>query len=1378
MNKDPLLLSRWIKVLLTISLLVLLSSGAWFYRLQGQAMQKEVEKDLIAIAHLQFERIIAWQKDQLKHAALPGQLHLPDQVARFIVKPSALQRQDLLRSLSSIALENDYTDIFLVSPNGKYLISLSGQTHHHIGFESGLVSALHEGKPTLVDLHREAPDRPPHVSVLAPIFSNNRLLGALVLITNASEVLYPVIQSWPTPSKTAETLLVRRDDDDVIFLNNLRHQPDAALNLKIPIHQSEVPAVMAVQGKEGFVRGKDYRGVEVAAVIRPIAGTKWFMVAKIDAAEVYSQWRFQSVLILSLVLGSIVLVVVMGLVPLQWAKKVHFQTLYHAEVALRVSKERHSIILRAIGDAVIATDAQGRVEMLNPVAEIMTGWEQAKAKGRALEEVFSIVSARTREKVENPVSKVLQKGSIIGLAKHTILIAKDGTEYQIADSVAPIKDQDGAVTGVVLVFRDVTQEYRMQAELKLRETRYRELVESTASISWEYDIVNDRWTFVSPQVETILGWVPEEWTNLAFWVDHLHADDRETAYNHCITCTEKGENHSLEYRFRSKNGEYVWLRDVANIELEDSRPVKMRGVMIDITDRKQSEEALRRSERYYRGLIQSLHEDILVIDRDFRVTDINNNALQTLGVKREDAIGRYCYELSHGLNSPCYEHPGACEKCGLLHVFNRGDICSMQHQHIDGKGRRHHIDLLCSPLIDDNGQVTHMVEAARDVTQLFSAQKAVIQSEEKYRALYGNAPLPYQSLDGKGCFLDVNPAWIETLGYAKKDILGRPFEDILHPDFQPNFKELFTMFKQRGQCKGVEFKLRRQDGSYIDASFTGRNGYDEEGRFLQTYCVFEDISIRKQVEENLRRLMSAIEHTTEAIIITDIEGEIQYVNPAFEQVSGYCASEVIGQNPRFLKSGEQDEAFYHDLWQSILNGETWRGRMTNRRKDGTFYVEEAVISPVLNDAGVGTNFVAVKRDITSEIRMEEKLHQAQKMEAIGTLAGGIAHDFNNILFPIIGMSELMLEDYQPGSPEYENIEEIYRAGKRASELVKQILAFSRQSSGKKLPSRIQQIIKEVIKLIRSTIPSNISISYQVQPDCGFVMADPVQIHQIAMNLITNAYHALENDGGSISIHLKEIHLEGEALIGRQIAPGRYALLTVSDTGSGIDPSVRDKIFEPYFTTKAQDKGTGLGLSTVYGIVNQHKGDIIVYSEVGKGTTFNVYLPLMPRVDASESAESTQSLETGNERIFLVDDDAAIALIEKQMLERLGYQVTSRVSSLEALEAFKAAPEAYDLVISDMTMPGLTGTQLAMAMMVIRKDIPVIICTGFSEQIDPEKAEAMGINGFLMKPVVLGEMAQMVRTVLNSATNSNQTKENGAQSSKNESSPAQLHFSRR
>jgi nitrogen-specific signal transduction histidine kinase/ActR/RegA family two-component response regulator len=389
------------------------------------------------------------------------------------------------------------------------------------------------------------------------------------------------------------------------------------------------------------------------------------------------------------------------------------------------------------------------------------------------------------------------------------------------------------------------------------------------------------------------------------------------------------------------------------------------------------------------------------------------------------------------------------------------------------------------------------------------------------------------------------------------------------------------------------------------------------------------------------------------------------------------------------------------------------------------------------------HIISITRDISEVKLIQAQLQQAQKMESIGSLAGGIAHDLNNILFPISGLSDILLDEMSPDDPAYENIEQIHKSAQRGSDLVKQILSFSRQSNPQKLPIRIQPILKEVLKLVRATIPMNIGTTSYIKPDCGMVFTDPTQVHQIAMNLITNAYHAVEETGGTINVELKDTELEKDDVL----KPGKYAHITVSDTGTGIDPALIDKIFDPYFTTKELGKGTGLGLSVVHGIVKEHGGDIRVYSEIGKGTAFHVYLPLLEDSRNRKTATVTRKHPTGCESILLVDDEEPIIRLEQMMLERLGYQVTARTSSPDALDAFRANPSKFDLVISDRGMPNMTGDQLARELISIRPEIPIILCTGFSDENDERRARDLGVKGFLKKPVATGELAEMVRKVL-------------------------------
>jgi signal transduction histidine kinase/CheY-like chemotaxis protein len=400
--------------------------------------------------------------------------------------------------------------------------------------------------------------------------------------------------------------------------------------------------------------------------------------------------------------------------------------------------------------------------------------------------------------------------------------------------------------------------------------------------------------------------------------------------------------------------------------------------------------------------------------------------------------------------------------------------------------------------------------------------------------------------------------------------------------------------------------------------------------------------------------------------------------------------------------------------------------------------------------------LSVFRDITEMKHMEVRMQQAQKMESLGSLAGGIAHDFNNLLFPIIGLSELMLNDLTPGTPEHDNIQEILRAGRRGKDLVKQILTFSRQNVTRRMPVRFELILKEVIKLCRATIPSDIAITQNIWPDCGMILADPTQLHQIAMNLITNAYHAVAPSGGKINVQLKSVDAipsDLELLISSVEAvpvPGPYLRFSVTDNGSGIDPTIIKKIFDPYFTTKEPGRGTGLGLSVVLGIVRQYQGEITVNTDLGQGTAFHIYLPLVSDPDKQAVTETKDPLPTGDEHILLVDDESVIVGLQQQALERLGYRITGFSVSREALAAFKKNPKQFDLVLADMSMPGMNGEQLAQEMVRIRPDIPVIICTGFSERLNRDIAADLGIKGLLLKPVILSDLARVVRRVLDGA----------------------------
>jgi len=393
------------------------------------------------------------------------------------------------------------------------------------------------------------------------------------------------------------------------------------------------------------------------------------------------------------------------------------------------------------------------------------------------------------------------------------------------------------------------------------------------------------------------------------------------------------------------------------------------------------------------------------------------------------------------------------------------------------------------------------------------------------------------------------------------------------------------------------------------------------------------------------------------------------------------------------------------------------------------------------------DITAQKRAETEHRDLERMLQQAQKMEAVGTLAGGIAHDFNNILSPILIQTEMALLDLPDDSLIRLNLEDVLDAGNRARDLVRQILAFSRQGEEERTAFKVSSVVKDALKLLRATLPATIDIQQDIQAVSDMIMADATQIHQVLMNLCTNASQAMQAKGGVLLVGLEHVDLNATAAVAiPDLEPGSYLKLKVSDTGDGMDRMIQERIFDPYFTTKEKIGGTGMGLSVVHGIIRSYEGAITCDSEPGKGTTFWVYLPCLERESPIKSIE-TEPLPTGNEKILLVDDEKAIIDAIQQMLERLGYQVVARTSGVEALEVFRSQPDSFDLLLTDQTMQGMTGEDLAKKVMDIRSDIPIVLCTGFSHNINEEKAKSMGIREFIMKPVLVREMAVIIRRLL-------------------------------
>lgn len=481
---------------------------------------------------------------------------------------------------------------------------------------------------------------------------------------------------------------------------------------------------------------------------------------------------------------------------------------------------------------------------------------------------------------------------------------------------------------------------------------------------------------------------------------------------------------------------------------------------------------------------------------------------------------------------------------------------------------------------------------------------------------------------------------------------------------------------------------------------------------------------------------------------------LRQVNDYICEMTGYSRNELVDQNARILyPTREEYERVGREKYALIREQGTGSIETCWQRKDGKV-IDVLLSSTPLDPAdwSIGVTFTALditerKRAERERVSLEEKLRISQKMEAIGTLAGGIAHDFNNILSAIIGFAELADIDTRRESPVASSLAQILKAAFRARDLVRQILMFSRQSEVQFGPLQVNLIIKETLKLLRASLPATIQVRQDLG-DCGKILGDPTQVHQVVMNLCTNAYHAMGAEGGLLDISLASVDIDAGHLVqGETLQPGQYLKLSVRDTGHGIDPEILHRIFEPYYTTREKGAGTGLGLAVVHGIVKNHRGAIQASSQVGVGSTFDVYFPKVEDYSVESEAEPEEPVRGGNECILFVDDEPALEELGGRLLSGLGYEVVTRSSAWEALQLFKAKTMAFDLVITDMTMPQLTGEKLALEILRIRPEMPIILCTGFSEQINNERARSLGIRALVMKPFLKNEMARTIRRVL-------------------------------
>ncbi len=616
-------------------------------------------------------------------------------------------------------------------------------------------------------------------------------------------------------------------------------------------------------------------------------------------------------------------------------------------------------------------------------------------------------------------------------------------------------------------------------------------------------------------------------------------------------------------------------------------------------------------------------------------------------------------------------------------------------------------------------------------------------AEQKTRAILAALPDQVFVMRRDGTVLDYHSRAASDADQQDAEPDGEPASDVLPEEVSADIRRLFddeprahTMFVH-DVVAGTGAERRVLETRTVPL------GDD------QLVSVVRDITDQKHMQERLALLAAAVEQAAEDIIITNADRIIQYVNPAFEATTGYSSDEVVGQHVSILRSGKHDAAFYEELYAALAGGETWRGQLTNRTKDGRPVLQDATIVAIRDAEGRTTGYVSAQRDVTARVELEARVAQSERMQAIGTLAGGIAHDFNNVLGGVIGYTELALA--VAGNPPeiVEDLQQVLRAARRAAELTRKILAFSRGLPDDAQPVRVQTVLEDALKLVRATIPSSVEVTLLSSSEAHARLA-PGDLERIVINLCTNSSLAIGPNPGHIEVSLEDAVLdESSAALRVGLSPGRYVLLSVADDGCGMTEEVQRRLFEPFFTTRTGGQGTGLGLSVVHGIVRSRGGNIQVHSEPNRGARFDVWLPVA-RPKAPEPAVEPRTPAPGTGRIVFVDDEEMLTSVFRIALEHAGYRVDAYNSSTEALRAIESGSQPFDLLVTDLAMPKLRGDELASRVKALRPDAHVLLCTGNDVGLDAAALATAGVDQVLRKPITVAQMVSAIQSVLGDA----------------------------
>ncbi|WP_372845040.1 PAS domain S-box protein [Pontiella sp.] len=937
------------------------------------------------------------------------------------------------------------------------------------------------------------------------------------------------------------------------------------------------------------------------------------------------------------------------------------------------------------------------------------------------------------------------------------VVSRDGSIRHLRGLASITYAEDGSPARLVGTNWDVTEYKRAFDALKESERRFSVLVANLPGMA--YRCKNDsHWTmeFISDGCCGITGYEPAELCGNATvsYRDLIHPDDRDEVERRVGEAVAEHREFELEYRLLAKDGAVKWMLERgAGVFDAGEGVLALEGFVWDETERKRLEEESHQVQRRLQHIVENTNDMVFQIDLEGNFTYVNRAATQVSGYSSDELLSMNMMQLVLPDFQPMIEER-------LRRRIEGRPRRRIEGRPLDGhfafqirhkQGHCVWVELATGPSYDTQGKLEGVQAIARDISSRKHAEAELEEQRLFLQSIINTIPDRVFWKDLESVYLGCNTSFAEDAG------LGDPDELVGKTDYDMSWGRaeaaLFRADDQAVVKSGTprlnfEERQTRPDGTTSWLSTSKVPIRNQQGEIIGVLGAYQDIAERKRMEAERVRLVAAINQAAEAIVIMDVHGTLQYVNPAFEQMTGYSRKEAVGQNLSIIRSDGHDDGFYAGVWRTLESGGTWHGRFVNQRKGGDYYTTESVISPVRDSAGKIVDYVVSIRDISQQVELESHLRQAQKMEAVGRLAGGVAHDFNNILQSILGFSGILLAELEEGTSQHADADEIRKAARRAGDLTRQLLTLSRKHHVEYAVLDLNEIVRNSERMMERLIGEHIRLVFNLDAELKPVRVDRGQIEQILLNLFINARDAMPS-GGTLTIDTRNVSA-AEAIAGDRTARD-HVCLCVADTGCGIREDVRQHLFEPFFTTKKVGEGTGLGLPVVYAIVQQHDGRIDVASTVGEGAEFKIYLPAHDRCSLAEGAPEKSLVPEVSpmghgECVLVVEDDPSVRELSSRLLTNAGYCVVAVADCGQAMQAL-AVDEGVDLLLADVVLPDGNGVELARRIREQVGPVPVLLISGYVQ--DANVHDAINANGFryLEKPVASMQLLQTVREML-------------------------------